>query len=657
MLIRQMKKITNFFPENKINAKALIIERLILVLWILIEISVTSMAQTFEAGWTGKDLIPINYFTDGSKWISRHSQGENCSVTTDAENVSLHWEFGTGNRAKWAICFQSLDQPVSLSDFEVIGIDVKGSNCNPARNFRLKLEDGTNQATFIWHGLASLDRWCQKLVVLKNQFSGNINWNNIKVITFEVSSDASANDTGADTGTVIIRKLVKDDITSWQRSDALEFLQQSEVLDSVKNQAIRGILKRQVPNGLFYTWNEDKSSWLYGHGILLKLLSIEGEWSNGQPANSCAKSAEKLALFLVNNQDAKGFWPRAWNTDDGSIRVYTESDGTIWMGDFPWPLTGLVNYFAKSRDDRVLNGINKASVFLFNLIDPNGKFYTINANTNTKYEVTSVEAYAAAIQSVYELGDSAKAVTMINYISSLTWDSDLKYWKEAIGSVRPVLFANTWMSQLMYLVDDLQKSKDALSFVGKALYTRGPGNPPGYDGIGPVATWYEGTINYICAHGPGSQALFDSVINYRLVDGTIPAYNDNIGGKVDIWAVDWSSLDATLWLYFAAANGSPYKSYYNTGKILGIKKPGLEPGIRVFPNPAKGKLSLENLNQNEPISNIRVYKETGALVLQIKAHQNQNNFELDLSSFSPGIYFVQCQINGYFTTRKIEILN
>jgi hypothetical protein len=513
MLIRQMKKITNFFPESKINAKALIIERRILVLWILIEMSVTSMAQPFEQGWTGKDLFPINYFTDASKWISAHSQGENCSVTTDSENVSLHWEFGTGNRAKWAICFQSLDQPVSLTDMELIGIDVKGSTCNPVRNFRLKLENGTNQATFIWHGLSSLNRFCEKLVVLKNQFNGNINWNNIRVITFEVSSDASENDTGADTGTVTIRKLVKDDITTWHRSDAPEYLQQSDVLDSVKNQAIRGILKRQVSNGLFYTWNEDKSSWLYGHGILLKLLSIEGDWNNGLAVNNCAKAAEKLALFLVNNQDVKGFWPRAWNTDDGSIRVYTESDGSIWMGDFPWPLTGLVNYYAKSRDARVLNGINKASAFLNSMIDASGKFYTLNVNTNTKHEVTSVEAYAAGIQAVYELGDSAKAVTMINYISSLTWDNDLKYWKEAIGSVRPVLFANTWMSELMYLVDDSLKSKDAISFVGKALHTKGPGNPHGYDGIGPVATWYEGTLNYICAHGPGSKGSVEIIVD------------------------------------------------------------------------------------------------------------------------------------------------
>lgn len=638
------------------NPKALITGKHILLFWMLIEFSISGLAQPFIPGWTGIDLFPLNYFTDASKWIPAYSQGENCSVTTDTENVNMHWEFGTGNRTKWAICFQSLDQPVSLSDFEVIGIDVKGSNCNPARNFRLKLEDGSNQATFIWHGLASLNRWCEKLVVLKNQFNGNINWNNIKVITLEVSSDASANDTGADAGTVTIKKLVKDDVTSWQRSDALEFLQQSEVLDSVKNQAIRGILKRQVSNGLFYTWNEDKSSWLYGHGILLKLLAIEGDWSNGLPVNDCAKAAEKLALFFVNHQDIKGFWPRAWNTDDGSIRVYNESDGTIWMGDFPWPLTGLINYYAKSRDARVLNGINKASTFLNNLIDSNGKFYTINANTNTKYEVTSVEAYAAAIQAVYELGDSAKAVIMINYISSLTWDTDLKYWKEAIVSVRPVLFANTWMSQLMYLVDDTQKSKDALSFVGKALYTKGPGHPPGYDGIGPVATWYEGTLNYICAHGPGSQALFDSVINYRHADGTIPAYNDNIGGKVDIWAVDWSSLDATLWLHFAAANGSPFKSYYHTGKILALENPELKSGTRIFPNPARGKLSIENINKNEPIAYIRVFNTIGSMVLQLKPKQNQKYFEMDISGFTPGTYFVQCLINGRFTTRKIELV-
>jgi len=99
---------------------------------------------------------------------------------------------------------------------------------------------------------------------------------------------------------------------------------------------------------------------------------------------------------------------------------------------------------------------------------------------------------------------------------------------------------------------------EALSLSGKLLYTKGPGEPSGLDGVGPVATWYEGTLSYISAEGPGSNSLFKGIADYINSDGTVPAYNDNLGAMAGIWAVDWSSLDATSWLYYAAAKKSPF---------------------------------------------------------------------------------------------------
>jgi len=626
-----------------------------LFLFITLQFSFCCASQSFNLGWTGNEIIPKSQFIDVLNWNPAYSQGETCFVTTDTANVYLHWKFGTGNRAKWAICFQILDEAIELTDSEIVGIDVKGSVCNETRNVRIKFEDGTNQVAYIWHGLASLTRWCERLVVLKKQFEGNMNWNNVRVITLEVSSDASANDTQADSGIVAFRKLRKDNVVNWQRASSFESLKDTSLLDSVKNQAIDGILSRQTSNGLFYTWKEDKSSWLYGHGILLKLLTIEGEWDNSLTLNDCALAAEKLALFLINHQDPKGFWPRAWNTDDGSIKVYLESDGTVWMGDFPWIITGLINYYAKSGDARVIPSIQKARSFLYNLIDPDGKFYTLHVSSNTKYPVDGAEAYAAAIQSVYELGDSVKALTMLHYISDRTWDPDLKYWKESIYSKRPVLFANTWMAQLMFHIPDYQKPYDGLSFIGKAMNTKGPGYPEGFDGIGPVATWYEGTLTYICAGGPFSQMLMDSLVKYRFTDGTIPAYNDNIGGKVDIWAVDWSSLDATLWLYFAAVHGSPFKIYYKTDIFSGLKKPEFESKIRIFPNPGKGIVFVENGDKNDLIKKIKVINSLGSVVLQFKPPKDQILFELDLTILKPGIYIMQFHLNEFYVNQKIEL--
>lgn len=629
----------------------------LVILSLLIGICLFSYGQSFSLGWSGNEIISKSLFTNTLKWNTGNSSGENCYVTTDSINVYLHWKFGAGNRAKWAICFQILDQPFALSDSDIVGIDIKGSECNPARNVRIKFEDGTQQVSHIWHGLASLNRWCDRLVVLKKQFEGSMNWNQVKIITFEVSSDASSADTQSDSGTVVFRKLQMDNAANWHRTNTFESLKDTSYLDTIKQQALQGILARQTSTGLFYTWREDKSSWLYGHGILLKVLTIEGIWQNSSPLNASAIAAEKLALFLANHQDTRGFWPRAWNSDNGTIRVNLESDGSIWMGDFPWIITGLVNYYSKTGDSRVLPAIQKARSFLYNLIDVNGKFYTMNMNTNVKYEVTSAEAYTAAIISVYELGDSLKAINMIDYISSKTWDTDLKYWKESIYSNRPVLFANTWMAQLMYLTHDYQKAYDALSFIGKAMNTKGPGKPEGMDGIGPVATWYEGTLTYICSNAPESQMLFDSIIKYRFDDGTIPAYNDNIGGKVDIWAVNWSSLDATLWLYFAATKSSPFNIYYKAPDIpIGLNLTSISP-VLIFPNPARDKFSISPGNNGEQINNISIYDLMGRIVIQINDPREENLIDIDLCKSKSGIYIIKIAIDDQIFTEKIEIIN
>lgn len=613
----------------------------------------TAYSQSYTLGWQGNAIVDKSTFLNPSSWVTGASTGESMTVTTDTTAVSLHWKFGTGNRFKYALCFQHLSNPIAITDFDLIGIDVKGSVCNSNRHFTLKFEDGTSQAIYSWPSLASIDRWCERLCILKSQFSGAIDWNHVVVVTLVVSADASATDLAADTGVVSVKNLQISDIRNWQRASHLETLTDTLLLDSVKNHALQGILGRQVANGLLYSWKEDHSSWLYGHGLVLKILSMEGSWQNKVPANDCALAAEKLALFLINHQESAGYWPRAWNTDDGSIKFIDE---TIWMGDFPWIITGLVDYYAKSGDDRVLPAIQKARSFLYSLIEPTGQFFTWNRLTGSKEPVTSVEAYSAAINAVFELGDSLKAMSMINYISGLTWDPNLHYWKEAIGSARPVLFANTWMSMLMVHSGDTAKAINALSFVGKALDTHGPGKPEGFDGIGPVATWYEGTLSYICAGGPFSQILYDSLVNYRYPDGTIPAYNDTIGGKAGIWAVNWSSLDATSWLYFASARKSPFRQYYPVSIPVSVKEiTGNEP-FSVYPNPARNTLYISFPGKTWRFQSISLYNLNGLCIKQLLPAVQNSELGMDISSCPSGTYILVIQFPDYREFRKVEII-
>jgi hypothetical protein len=341
--------------------------------------------------------------------------------------------------------------------------------------------------------------------------------------------------------------------------------------------AVQAIKDRQNPNGLLTTWMQDGSSWLYGQGLALRVLTDEGVWEGSTPANDIAVAAEKLARFLAANQTAEGYWPRAWNASSGNIIVNVEGDNTVWMGDFPWIPGSLANYYRKSGDGQVLPAIIKAKGFLYHLIELNGKVNTINIITRQESEVSNYEGYAAALYCLLELGDTVKAKQVMEYLMDTGWDGDLQMWKEGPYSTRPVLLVNTWMSAIASSMDYQMEGLNALSLVGKLLYTRGPGTPWGFDGIGPIATWYEGTLSYIASGGPGSNALFTGLKDHINADGSVPAYNDNLGAIAGIWAVDWSSLDATSWLYFAAAQKVPF-GYNGADPDMFTTIDGIEPG-------------------------------------------------------------------------------
>ncbi len=523
--------------------------------------------QQYTLGWEGDYIIQQDKFLDAGNWIPNQSDismGDSGYVTTDSA-LNLHWKFGTGQRHKWVQCYIVFTVPINLADIDFIGIDIRGSDCNydVNRHVELKFEDGTNHAVYIWDNLARIYRWCERLTLARKQFTNSdvFNWNNVKVISFAVIMNPNDKaDILEDSGTVSFRNLIAQDADLLERADYLEQLDSIDNtrLDTIKTNAARAIMERQAGTGLLYTWKADNSSWLYGHGLALKILTEEGTWENTAPSNDFAEAATSLAHFLADNQEEMGFWPRAWNANTGNYIVYVENDNTVWMGDFPWIPGGLASYYKKSGDEYVVSAINNAKAFLYNLIDASGRVNTINIYSLAKSEVNNYEGYAATIYSLHELGDSSKAKQVMDYLIMTGWDSELKYWREGPGSARPVLLVNTWLSSLYAKAGYTDMAAEALSLAGKLLYTKGPGTPAGLDGVGPVATWYEGTLSYISAGGPGSNSLFSGIADYINSDGTVPSYNDNLGSMAGIWAVEWSSLDGTSWLYYAAAKKSPF---------------------------------------------------------------------------------------------------
>jgi hypothetical protein len=530
----------------------------------------------------------------------------------------------------------------------------------------MKFESLTSSynATFAWHNLARIERWCNNISALKKQFQVNsIDWSNVKVVSLEVNSDATF--TIADSGTVYFRGLKCDNTGSWQKTAVFSSLNNSMAeLEKIKKSALDTIVNRQSSTGLLYTWREDGSSWLYGQGLALKALSIEG-WDHINPDSAIYQNAaRKLATFLATNQNNLGYWPRAWHSATGQIIVDLEGDGSVWLGDFPWAITGLANYFKKTNDSTVFAAINKARRFLTDsLIDMNGKLYTLRKTALNKYvkqEVTSVESYNAVILGLLELNDTVRAVSMARYIDSATWDNSMKYWNESIGNPRTVLFANTWFSQLIRnnrciseAVDPmLTKSKAALSFVGRVLYTNGPGKPQGFDGIGPVATWIEGTLSYISAGGPGSDVVFDSLASYIGPGYAVSHYNDNVSCDIGgIWAVKWISLDGTSWLWYASSKTSPFKVSPDSSLKFPVKiTENEESGFLLYPNPARSKIIIEI-----PVylqgSILSMYNISGKIMLSERVYSNRT--ELDVSNLPTGTYFIKMVVGKRVKIMKV----
>ncbi|NJK85718.1 MAG: hypothetical protein HC906_06890, partial [Bacteroidales bacterium] len=101
---------------------------------------------------------------------------------------------------------------------------------------------------------------------------------------------------------MVIKNLVSDSADYWERTADFETIKDSSILTEIVKQTLDAILARQNNNtGLFYTWLQDKSSYLYGQGLVLKILSNEGTWVNSKPDDKYAMAAEKLALFLAEH--------------------------------------------------------------------------------------------------------------------------------------------------------------------------------------------------------------------------------------------------------------------------------------------------------------------------------------------------------------------
>ncbi len=117
-------------------------------------------------------------------------------------------------------------------------------------------------------------------------------------------------------------------------------------------------------------------------------------------------------------------------------------------------------------------------------------------------------------------------------------------------------------------------------------------------------------------------------INYNKVNSNVSSFNSN---NCDIFV-----------------NGLLY---------TGINNLNFEKNYTMFPNPAKDKITIQLSNISVENANIEILNATGQVVKSqnLPIEKGGINAECDVTSLSPGIYFVKTTLDGRSSTKKLII--
>ena len=90
-----------------------------------------------------------------------------------------------------------------------------------------------------------------------------------------------------------------------------------------------------------------------------------------------------------------------------------------------------------------------------------------------------------------------------------------------------------------------------------------------------------------------------------------------------------------------------------TTDLTSIKKQPENSAIKIYPNPSKGEITIENGNTGS--SSIKIYDMIGREVLYSKQLQNTDNQTIDISFLNNGIYILVVNSNNYIVNKKLII--
>ena len=629
---------------------------LVIVILIIIR---QAPAQIGLPGWSGDVLV------DGestAQWSVEHDGPSSGTLTLDdgvfGQAVRLDWDLGAG---AWVQAKYTFSSPVDLSSYDIFGLSLRGGD-GPGNRVSIMLAD--TRGVFYGldcDGINRISRWMINLSFPKSMFyhfftipnngqSNEIDWSHIDRLFVVVKRPGAG--AGAGGGSLFIDHVQADVAANWPRQTRFETAATNE---SAKIRAVGYVASRQQSSGLCVSWKEESpaKAWLYDQALALIVFSREGEWANGIPANAMAKSADKLAAFLVAHQKSDGHWARAWRAASGNELV-----NDLWVGDQAWCVLALSQYAETSGSQPAQQAAQRGGAWLADRIDANG---FITASTEG-----TVDAWWAMIAT----GNDAKADVLQKRLLATLWDADRRYWLRGYGT-RPdpaiAMDAATWVSEFARSprVNRPDMAHAALSFVRRTLVaSNSAGDIFGFDGQGPVSIWCEGTAQYISAGGADAHVFLDNLLSLQRDDGGMPGSTESWSGNCFGRLSNWTGLSSTAWLYFALTE-SPFANLLSSS----VERPDAKLPQKLslqknYPNPFNQGTTIRYALPEAGLVSIRVYNMNGQRVADLvnadmPAGRHVVRWDGRTSAgqaAATGVYFYRLQFENRVLSRKFLLL-
>jgi hypothetical protein len=505
--------------------------------------------------WEGQVLIDGDALRN---WTVENDAGSSGTLAlvegiAGGQAVQLAWDIGSGD---WVQGKYTFPAPVDLSNADVFGMTLRGGGASELPDTVAIMFADVNDVFYGYdmsgasRGINQIDRPLRNLSfpreLLRFYFSfgasTTIDWSRINRFFFVVKRPAAGSGGGA--GRLTIDHVQYDTAARWPRQTQFETV---AAPPGTAPRAVEYLLSQQKPTGLLLSWKEEPSpkAWLYDQALALIVLTREGVWTEGAPTNEAARAAAKLVGFLVPAQKPDGHWGRAWDPVRG---VELVDDG--WVGDQAWWVMALSTYSRKSGDAPALDSARRAAAWLASRIDADGK---ATASTEGNVDVWW------ALVSTFRFSEAARLKAYL-FAANTVWDPDLRYWWRGYRDPVIAMDAATWLSAFARhpYVGAPDRALAALSFVRRTLVTTDDGETAcGFDGMGPVSIWNEGTAQYVAAGGQDAQDFLEMLTAQQKPDGSMPGSPDRWSSDSFGWLSDWSGVAPTAWLYFAVA-GSPF---------------------------------------------------------------------------------------------------